>query len=198
MPGIVLLENAGAGAARMAVEIAAAEPERYPDPFIICCGPGNNGGDGYVIARHLYNAGFQVAVRRTGGAVYPPGSDAGVHFEIIRRMKLEMREPDPSDLRGPATVIDALFGTGLSRPLRSPYLEWVQAINASGLPVIALDIPSGLDANSGEILGDSIRALHTITFAAPKVGFYGRSGPERCGAIHVVDIGIPREIWRGG
>jgi NAD(P)H-hydrate epimerase len=205
IPGIVLMENAGAGAARTVAEVVHEDSLPYPEPFHILCGPGNNGGDGLVAARHLHNMGFDVRIQLVGIAAYPPGSDADVQLKIVRRWGLPLREaatgPETCELFHPSagggTVVDALFGTGLSRPLRSPYLEWVEAVNAREGRVFAIDIPSGLDANSGEVLGAAVRADHTITFAAPKVGFERGAGPRLTGKVHVIDIGIPRELWGG-
>jgi len=204
IPGMVLMENAGAGAARIILDLATLEPAAYHEPFHILCGPGNNGGDGFVVARHLHNRGKAVDVILVGAVDYPADSDAGRNLEILRRMKSPpvLRPSAPGGLPSSmdrvlagGTLIDALFGTGLSRPVGSPYLEWVEAMNSSGLVVISLDIPSGLDANTGEILGSAVRATRTLTFAAPKVGFTCGKGPDVCGVVHVVDIGLPREMW---
>ena len=197
IPGLILMENAGLSAERIIEDLISGEPEAYREPFLVVCGPGQNGGDGFAVARHLHTRGFETAIRVAPGVEYDPGSASGVNFEIVKRLGLEIRELDPGDFSGGGTVIDALFGTGLSRPLRSPFLEWVQAINAKGRTVIALDVPSGLDADTGEILGEAIRASDTITFAASKRGFELARGPECCGRVHVVDIGMPRELTRG-
>jgi NAD(P)H-hydrate epimerase len=196
------MENAGAGAARILAGLAADRPEDWPEPFQVLCGPGNNGGDGFVVARHLHNRGFAVAVHVIGAGGYAPGSDAAVNHEVARRMGLPLRRLEgPPDVAEPAlaagTVVDALFGTGLARPLAAPFLDWVRAVNASGRPVAALDVPSGLDADTGVPLGAAIAARVTITFAAPKLGFARGEGPRLAGEVHVVDIGIPREIWEG-
>ena len=190
------MENAGGGAARAIEEISLDAP--LPEPFHIVCGPGNNGGDGFVVARHLHNQGRDVRVEVAGRASYAPGSDAGVNLEIVRRMGIPLSFPDPpagGEAFSTGTVIDALFGTGLSRPLEPPFLDWVRAINASGAPVIALDIPSGLDADTGRILGAAVQARSTLTFAAPKIGFFQGSGPVSTGKVLVIDIGVPGEIW---
>lgn len=201
LPGIVLMENAGAGAARIISRLSREEPEHFPDPFIILCGPGANGGDGCVVARHLYNSGYDVEVY----LCFEPGgldenSDAGVNLAVIEKMEVPTVRPGQDEIRhilrreDPATVIDALLGTGLSRALKGPLLTWVQAATASGKSIISLDIPTGLDGKNGEILGDCVPASHTITFAAPKTGFYQGSGPDITGHIHVVEIGLPRDI----
>ena len=205
IPGIVLMENAGAEAARLIHGLALAEPKRYGGgPFRVLCGPGNNGGDGFVVARHLASKGLDVSIWVLGGN-YAAESDAGINLEIVKRMQIPLvtregnapihQEELKAFITSSGTLVDALFGTGLSRPLRPPFLECVEAINSSGRPVIALDIPSGLDGDSGKVLGGAVQASHTITFAATKTGFSREQGARCCGAVHVVDIGIPREIW---
>ncbi|MBI4606353.1 MAG: NAD(P)H-hydrate epimerase [Planctomycetes bacterium] len=203
LPSIVLMENAGAGAAAVLAALTEDPRAPCPEPFVVLCGPGNNGGDGFVVARHLHNRGFRVEVLAAGGAGYPPGSDAAVNLEVVRRMGLSLdlgallAPPPGRDAlrrRGAGTVVDAIFGTGLSRPVRAPFLEWIEAVSSSGAAVAALDLPSGLDADSGEPLGACVRAHHTITFAAPKLGFGRGLGPSSTGEVHVVDIGIPREL----
>lgn len=201
VPGVVLMENAGAGAARVILSLARARRAPVRGPFSIFCGPGKNGGDGFVVARHLHNHGQAVHIVIVGGTEHPRGSDAGIQLEIVRRMKLpiERVEEAPEEaLRSRfdcRTVVDGLFGTGLSRPLGPPFAAWIEAINRSGRSVVALDVPSGLDADTGEVLGAAIEADHTITFLAPKIGFERGAGPRLAGTVHVVDIGLPREIW---
>lgn len=203
VPGVVLMENAGAGAARLLLDLLAPPTGVFPSRVAILCGPGNNGGDGFVVARHLHNQGVQVEVSLAfDPATLGESSDARVNLEIVRRMNVPVVETGPTydppallDGGAPWTLVDALLGTGLSRPLRSPILEWVQAVNRSGFPVVAIDVPTGLDAKTGRILGEAVRAAHTATFAASKVGFGGGQGPELCGQIHLVDIGMPREVW---
>ena len=206
IPGIILMENAGAEAARIIHGLALAEPGLYGSGSVrILCGPGNNGGDGFVVARHLSNKGLDVSIWVLGGS-YAEGSDAGINLEIVKRMRLPLvtrggkapiNREELKEVARSGILVDALFGTGLSRPLRSPFLECVEAINSSGRPVIALDIPSGLDGDSGQVLGNAVQATDTITFAATKTGFLQEQGPHRCGRVHVVDIGIPRKLWSG-
>lgn len=201
IPGIVLMENAGAGAARIISTLNREEPGNCPPPFLILCGPGNNGGDGYVVARHLFNSGFPVEVFICfDPAAMNKGSDAGINLAVIRKMGIAVNNPGPNSMsrtlaqKGTCTIIDGLLGTGLCRPLEDPFLAWVGAIANSGQTVIALDIPSGLDAGNGEILGNCVPADHTITFAAPKTGLYQGRGPDFTGRIHLVKIGIPQNI----
>src|SRR5688572_23185363 len=192
IPGILLMENAGSGRARIIEEVLGTSGEG--EPVRILCGPGNNGGDGFVVARHLHARGIPVEVLLVSPAGHAPGSDSGVNLAILSRLRVPIdrdRLPAPGVFPD-GTIVDALFGSGLSRPLTSPHDAWVRACRDSGRPVFALDIPSGLDADTGLILGDAVTARHTITFAAAKLGFYREEGPRLCGHVHVVDVGIPR------
>ena len=203
IPGVVLMENAGAGAARVILEQYS---ETLPPPYHIYCGPGNNGGDGFVVARHLHNHGQPVYITvivtpgRKDKPLYRPASDAAINFDIVRRMGLPIQTIEASPLsreRLQGTIVDALFGTGLSRSIGPPFSDWLEFLGASSCPVVALDTPSGLEARSGEVLGTCLCASLTITFAARKTGFGLRSGPQVCGMIEVVNIGMPRDIWLG-
>ena len=201
IPGIVLMENAAQGSAALLLGLLEREPDRWAPPFQVICGPGQNGGDGFAIARHLHNAGHAVAIH----LVLPrsrtdPRSDAGVNLAVAARMGIEVREPPEDLLRGAAAaaargvIVDAMLGTGLARPLDSPYREWVEAVNRSGQPVAAIDLPTGLDADTGEVLGAAVRADWTFTIAAPKLGFTRGAGPAHTGRVAVVPISIPREV----
>ena len=192
VPGIVLMENAGRSCAELLMRL---NPEKKP--AVILCGPGNNGGDGFVIARHLDNYGLSVEVY-----LFEPGKltgDAAVQFEPVNQSPIVvnvMRAPDVTDwarvLREDGRwVVDALFGTGLSRPLVSPYSDVVAGVNTSGCPVLSVDIPSGLDCDTGEPLGPTVRALHTATFVAQKTGFAAPAAREWLGQVHVLGIGVP-------
>ena len=200
IPGIVLMENAARGSAEALDELLASRPRSCPPPYRIICGRGANGGDGFALARHLHNRGQAVSlVLAEPRSRTRPDSDAGINLRIVERMGLDLREPAEGRIREvevarDGTVIDALLGTGLDRPLEAPYLDWVEAINLSGRPVIAIDIPTGLHADTGEVLGAAIRAAHTFTMAVPKLGFFRGEGPRHAGQIHVIDIGIPREL----
>jgi len=198
IPGVVLMENAG--------RIAADEAERMlSHPLIsIFAGKGNNGGDGFVIARHLHNRGAAVVVNFLGVVeqAMQGASDAAINLHIIRKMGIPVREltsPDAvreslEDASHAGLIIDALFGTGLNGPLCGLALNIVDGINALGVPVLAVDIPTGLDANTGEVLGASVRADKTVTFVAAKRGFFSGKGPELTGQVVVAEISIPREL----
>ncbi len=202
IPSIVLMENAARGSAD-ALALVSAGSGRPRPPYRIACGPGSNGGDGLALARHLHNRGLAVSIfLAEPPSRFRPASDAGTNLRIVERMGLDLRQAGPRGLlelaageeAGEGTIIDALLGTGLDRPLEPPYLEWVEAINRSGRPVIAIDIPTGLHADTGEVLGAAVRAEHTFTMAAPKLGFFHGEGPVLAGEVHVIDIGIPREM----
>jgi NAD(P)H-hydrate epimerase len=193
VPGVVLMENAGRDAADFLMKLGVT------GPVAICCGKGNNGGDGFVIARHLDNHGIAIRVLLFARPEDLTG-DAAVNFHILQRAGLTIVvEPDAETLRrelvAAAWVVDALFGTGLTGPLQPPFDGIVAAINASGKPVLAVDIPSGLDCDSGLPLGETVRATHTVTFVAPKTGFANAAAKPWLGQVHVVDIGAPRAAF---
>jgi NAD(P)H-hydrate epimerase len=200
IPTLILMENAARGSAEALIELQAAEPRGCPPPYRIICGRGSNGGDGLAMARHLHNRGREVSIYLAEPrSRIRPDSDAGINLRIVERMGLVIRDPGEGRIlevesAKDGTIIDALLGTGLDRPLASPYLEWVEAINRSGRPVIAIDLPTGLHADTGEVLGAAIRAAHTFTLVAPKLGFFRGEGPKLVGKVRVIEIGIPREL----
>src|SRR5262245_20259684 len=174
VPGVVLMENAGRGATELLVQL---NPERQR--VLILCGPGNNGGDGFVMARHLQNRGIDVDVLLFGSVeqLSPDARVNGLDWQrsgplwdspLDRPVTAEVRR---AINRCPGWIVDALFGTGLTRALGPPFDEVVAAVNAGGRPVLAVDLPSGLDCDTGKPLGPTIRATHTATFVAHKKGF---------------------------
>ncbi|HKB16528.1 MAG TPA: NAD(P)H-hydrate epimerase [Planctomycetota bacterium] len=193
LPTLLLMENAGAALSAEALRLLAGPPRL--EGAIFLCGPGNNGGDGYCAARRLLDDGRSLEVF-SFGARPDPLSDAGRNRSILEKAGLAVRAvPPPSGLARtlgrPLLVVDALFGTGLSRPLEGEAADMVDAVNASGRTVLAADLPSGLDADTGEILGRAVRASATVTFAAPKRGFLLSAGPSHVGKVLVGDLGIP-------
>lgn len=192
VPGVVLMENAGKGCAEIIVQRLADENHAK---VCIFCGCGNNGGDGYVIARHLYNAGIDVTVLICGDRARIKG-DALINLEIIDRMKIDIRQMDPGDVdlaeltAGCSLIVDAIFGTGLSGELREDYKMLVEGINSSKADVVAVDIPSGLDCDTGKPLGAAVKAGITVTFVAVKKGFARETAVEYTGDIYVVSIGV--------
>jgi NAD(P)H-hydrate epimerase len=194
VPGIVLMENAGRGSVETLLQIT--QPRRV----LVCCGKGNNGGDGFVIARHLDNRRVPVSVILFGRGDELTG-DAAVNYEIVKRSGIPLTVGMPPDidalrreLADADWVVDALFGTGLSGAIHSPLDAVVAAINESGRKVLAVDIPSGLDCDTGQPLGPTVRATHTVTFVAMKKGFTEAVSKDWTGAITVVDIGAPRVL----
>jgi ADP-dependent NAD(P)H-hydrate dehydratase / NAD(P)H-hydrate epimerase len=193
LPGDLLMENAGAHVARIAADYARG---RGLTRALVLCGPGNNGGDGFVAARHLtgilrldvFLLGDRDRVRgdaqqnllrleRVGGVVRPFQSASTFAANLAA-------SPRP-------LVIDALFGIGLDRPLDGAALAAVLAVNDARCDVVAVDIPSGLDTDSAADCGPAIRATLTVTFVASKVGFTQGAGPSTCGRVEVVEIGFP-------
>jgi len=188
VPGPVLMENAGRLATRVLLQRHGAAAQRG---VRILCGRGNNGGDGWVMARHLVLAGVSVRVAALSGAM---SQDCALNRGICERMGVAV-DPDwqsRDDLGdGPAGVlVDALLGTGLSSELRGVVSEWVERANSSGLPIVAVDLPTGLHADTGAPLGGAVRATTTITFGRLKPGLLIEPGPDWCGEIVVADIGL--------
>lgn len=206
IPTLVLMENA----ARNAADIALDGLEGIASPrVIIVAGPGNNGGDGLAMARHLQNAGLKVAIILA--AQPKQGSDAALHLNVCNRTGLPILDaaalgPDASlaaaarSLGGCDLVIDAMIGTGLTRPLDGTMAALANAINAlaasgSGCDVLALDCPSGMDCETGEALGTvTVRASVTVTFAGLKPGFLTLAAQNLLGEVIVADIGVPRAL----
>lgn len=200
MTGLVLMENAGRGAAEIVLRYSDA---RYgaSAPIVICCGKGNNGGDGFVVARHLDLAHVAVRILLFCDPVKLTG-DAAANYEITRRagLPIEVFEDDLDDVRlrtslnGAILLVDALLGTGSKGEPRPPLDRAIDAINEHPAPTFALDIPSGLDCDTGEASAHTIRAARTITFVAPKSGFRFATAKEYVGQVHIVDIGVPRKL----
>jgi NAD(P)H-hydrate epimerase len=194
MPGVVLMENAGRNIAEL-VRLLGVN-----GTVVVCCGPGNNGGDGFVVARHLDNAGVAVRVQM----FTPPdklAGDALVNYRVLTgggvpvAVLANPEEADPShELSGADWVGDALCGSGQRGPLRPPFDSVVRAINASGAHVLAVDLPSGLDCDTGQPNDPTVRALHTATIAAPKRAFTEPTAAEWIGTVHVIDMGVPRML----
>ena len=177
---------------------------RAPAPVIVLCGPGNNGGDGLVVARTLINRGHAAEAYWVGdmGALSNAPIDVQKNAALLRSLAVgisEIASRSQLDALKPRLamapmIVDALFGTGLSRALEDPFLAVIQAMNESGAPILAVDVPSGLNADTGEVLGLAVRAAVTLTFVAPKPGFYVNAGPACCGVVKVAEIGIPRPL----
>ena len=197
LPGVVLMETAGRAVAAAAVR---AHAERG-GPVAVVCGPGNNGGDGFVCARVLAERGIDATAYLLGAAAHAKG-DARAHLDVFTRsggVVHELADAAALDEHGPAiararVIVDALFGTGLARPLDGTAASLVAAINASGAFVIAADLPSGLDADTGRALGACVRADVTVTLGLLKIGIASAPGFARAGAVEIADLGIPRRL----
>lgn len=225
LPGSILMENAGRGAAGWLAELVGAVPPRtaqYPlatptaaradrphgpvlPRVLVLCGPGNNGGDGGVVTRHLDAWGFPVRAVWFTRADELRG-DAALQWTILAKSGVDQcawfdRYPPKSDfdleaftalLAAADWLVDGLLGTGLSRPVEGPLHIVIEAMNGSGKPILALDLPSGLDADSGQPLGVAIRATATATFVALKLGFVAAGASDYTGDVAIIDIGLPR------
>ncbi len=192
VPSVVLMENAGRGVVdAFFTEWAGAAPR-----VVVLSGPGNNGGDGFVAARHLALRGAAVRVFLVGEAARVAG-DARVHLDAMRGVGIALTTLEDGlgdlveELKRATHVVDALFGTGLTRPIEGIQREALDAVHHSGKPVLAVDVPSGLDANTGATLGTAVRATLTVTFAARKLGLLTPHGAELAGKVVVADIGVP-------
>ncbi len=197
IPGVVLMENAG----RSCAELIKDKLSSVNNPKVcIFCGTGNNGGDGYVTARHLLNNGFRVGVVICGDRNRIK-VDAKRNLDILERLgqPIEQLNLDDCDIRGRVEaftgdadmVVDSLFGTGLRGQLSDEYKQLIEGINAQGRPIFAVDIPSGLDCDMGEPLGAAVRASYTVTFVAVKKGFTSsKAVAEFTGEIFIASIGV--------
>ncbi len=198
IPSLVLMENAGR-------QTVAAMDAMYDDltdrKVAVVCGRGNNGGDGFVVARTLMQRGIDVGVFLVGRVADVRG-DARTNLEILGRLGLAVVEIADSqawelhfaEVVACNLIVDAIFGTGLNAPVSGLVESIIADINASGIPVVAVDLPSGLSADTPEPIGESIRANHTVTLAAPKLPLVLPPGEMRCGDVVIADIGIPAEV----
>lgn len=202
LPGIVLMENASAGAARfLAAELDAGA---LSGPIVLLCGGGNNGGDGYALARHLANDDRPVRIYALKPAdELPP--DAARNREVCERMGLA--PVDVAQLPGPghderawleraSVIVEALCGTGARGAPREPLGAWIRAANASPARRLAIDLPAGLDADTGAVADPTFRADWTTTFVAPKAGFAAPAAAAVLGRVVVVPIGVPAALVR--
>lgn len=187
IPGSVLMENAGRGAAERIMARYA-----HAHHFAIVCGTGNNGGDGFVVARHLARHGARVSVFLAGDAS-KIANDARAAFDgwVAAGGSVQpANESLRSNLAASDVVIDAIFGTGLNRDVSPAVAAIIESVNAARASRVALDIPSGLDADTGAPLGTAVRANLTITFAFGKKGLYSPRGRAYAGEIEIVEIGV--------
>lgn len=195
LPGIALMENAGRGVFELLLSLGVKGPVK------ICAGKGNNGGDGFVIARHLDNARIPVQIYLFADPDQLTG-DAAINYRVVERMELEIRcDPglnNPEEfqhfLEDADWIVDAMLGTGIQGTIRSPYTTAIQIMNQTKKNILAVDLPSGLDCDTGLPLGDCIAAMHTATFVAEKKGFALPASKRYTGTLSILDIGAPRKV----
>ena len=197
IPGVILMENAGRNAADAIEEFLGGAGGKS---VAIVAGAGNNGGDGYVVARHLERRGAKVVTF----LVVPPQKmtgDAAINLHAIRQLRHDVRRAGGEELAGLSAklagfdvIVDAVGGTGIRGQLRGDLAAAVEQINAAGRPVVAIDIPTGLDCDTGQPSGPTVRAALTVTFVARKKGFDAPAAAEFTGEVRVADIGIPAEL----
>lgn len=184
VPSLRLMENAGAAVARH----LGARFKR--GPVAVLCGPGNNGGDGFVVARHLFDAGWPVRVGLLGARAALRGDAASM--AAICPVEIETIAPDL--IEHASLVVDALFGAGLSRDLDGAALTLVRVLDQRAAPIVAIDVPSGVSGDTGEVKGGAAKADLTVTFHRPKPGHLLLPGRALCGELVVADIGIPDTV----
>jgi NAD(P)H-hydrate epimerase len=194
MSSLVLMENAGRGCADVLEDLGVR------GPVVICCGRGNNGGDGFVIARHLDLRGREVRVVLCCDPASLSG-DAAANYNILIAADFEIVQlGDFQDallrrtLEGADWIVDAILGTGARGEPRSPYRQVIEMLNTWPARKMAIDLPSGLDCDTGEPASATFRAEHTCTFVAPKPGFFAESAQPCVGRVHTLDIGVPRRL----
>jgi len=192
IPGVVLMENAARAVADAACELLGP---RVGAEVLILCGGGNNGGDGLAAARHLHNRGKSIRIALTIDPAAYKG-EALANWQIVQAMRLPTEAADPAKLAHCRCdlVIDAIFGTGLTKPPRQPFDQIVAGVERVLAPVLAVDIPSGLDCDTGQPLGACVHATRTVTFVAEKSGFAAPNARPYLGQVTVADIGSPREL----
>ncbi|MCU0244892.1 MAG: NAD(P)H-hydrate epimerase, partial [Acidobacteria bacterium] len=199
IPGLVLMENAGL---RVVRALRAKFPHLEGERVVVVAGKGNNGGDGFVFARHLFNAGGRPEVVLLAKAD-EVGGDAAVNLAVVRRMGVPVTEAAdaaewakarPKVARA-TVVVDALFGTGLVKPLEGFYAAAVADINRSAAFKLSVDIPSGLSSDTFETAGPSVAADLTVTLAAPKIAHVFSPAADRVGELIVAPIGIPPALF---
>lgn len=204
-PGLVRMENAGLGLTK--VVLGELDARRAPPGAVvgIVGGRGNNAGDGFVLARHLALAGYVPKVAYCGDrARAKRDSDAGVNLTVIEHSGVSVTDvangPELAALlagewAGAVLLVDAMLGTGLQGELRADYKAWIEALNAAPQPKVAVDIPSGLDCDTGLSLGAAVRAACTVTFVGPKKGFGAPGADAYTGTVYVASIGCPSQCW---
>jgi NAD(P)H-hydrate epimerase len=189
IPGLTLMQRAGDNA-------FAILRERWPGAkrIVVLCGMGNNGGDGYVVARLAHQAGLTVTLMQIGDATRLKG-DARAAAEIAMASGITPGPVDVEAIGKADLIVDALLGTGLDREVSGEFLRAIEAIHQSEAPVLAIDIPSGLNADTGQVMGSAVSADATVTFIGLKQGLFTGAGPDHCGKIYFSGLQLPAETY---
>lgn len=190
IPGITLMERAGLASFKILQNV-------WPDAKVITivCGAGNNGGDGFIVARLAYLAGYDVHVLQCGDVSKIKG-DALIARQSMMGVGVAIQPFDGVICAQTAVIVDAIFGTGLEREVTGEWAQTISAMNQSNAQILAIDIPSGLHSDSGAILGIAIEAAHTVSFIGLKQGMYTGQGPQCCGTIHFDHLAVPAKVYR--
>ena len=186
----LLMERAGLAAAELARDVAGGNGKAV----LVLAGPGNNGGDAFVLARHLKQWYFKVSVVFAGDEK-KLSAEAASALRAWRAADGTVSEAPPA-AREWGLVVDGVFGIGLEREVAGPYAEWLAAINRLGAPILAIDVPSGLQSDTGRVMGCAVRARHTVTFIALKPGLLTLDGPDHCGEIHLRTLDVDTKALR--
>lgn len=200
LTGEVLMEAAGALAARE-IDLTFL-PELTRGSIAVVAGPGNNGGDALVVARHLHSSGYRdmsvflIAPRDAQSPLFKIQRQRA-ELQGLRLIDLEEIPERMEQLKSAELIVDGIFGIGLKRPIAQPYLKVIETMNSSPAPKVSLDTPSGLNCNTGRVEGASVRAAMTVTFGLAKPGFYVSEGPAHVGKLRILPIGFPYEALRG-
>lgn len=189
IPSLTLMENAGRRVSETVVDMLDPLSEKR---IAVFCGTGNNGGDGFVAARYLARQGIGVQVYIVGNRSRIKG-DPAINLNILEEMGIGAKEIDSPVDTDADVIIDAIFGIGLKGEVKEPIKSIIADLNRYRAPIISVDVPSGLDADTGKVLGEAIKAKETVTMQFAKKGFYINNGPEYTGKVRIVDIGIPEE-----
>jgi NAD(P)H-hydrate epimerase len=194
IPSLILMENAGSKVAEVALDVARNKPI---SKMAVFCGKGNNGGDGFVAARHLLTFGVKTDIFLIG-RIDDVANEARINLEILRNLKQRVIEVNQNNLVSIqkriskyGLIVDALLGIGLAGDVRGIFRELIKMINRSRAHILSIDIPSGLDATTGKASDCCVKAQTTVTFMAKKRGMVMGRGPKVCGRVIVADLGIP-------
>lgn len=199
IPALLLMENAGIAVARTVEKF----PKIRKTPIVIVCGRGNNGGDGFVAARHLHNRGYRVKVFLVG-TTKKMSEETRINVTMIEKMKIKitrvsLRRQIPwfaQQLRRSRLIIDALFGIGIRGALDDFYCQLIEQINKSAATVVSIDVPSGLDADTGSVTSISVCAHTTVTMGYAKKGFLKPGAKKFVGRLVIADISLPRQLMK--